>query len=163
MSHKRHIRVRCSAAVLALAGLVLSGRAEVLLPALISDHMVLQQDATNRIWGTARPAETVRVSFRGQSLETRADSGGRWQICLQPIPAGGPDELTISGKNTLVIRDVLVGEVWLASGQSNMRWEVRKSDNADKEIPQADWPKIRYFQVALKVAETPAPGAACPW
>jgi sialate O-acetylesterase len=163
MNHTRHFGARSPAAALVLAGLVFSGRAEVHLPALISDHMVLQQDATNRIWGTARPAETVRVSFRGQSLETRADSGGRWQICLQRLPAGGPDELTISGKNTLVIRDVLVGEVWLASGQSNMRWEVSRSDNADKEIPQADWPKTRYFQVALKVAETPQEDVAGAW
>lgn len=136
--------------------------AEVQLPALISDNMVLQQNMPVRIWGKAAAGEDVAVSFLGQTAKTKAGAGGRWEVFLAPMRAGGPHTMTIAGANTISIQNVLVGEVWVASGQSNMAWSVRQSDHAEQETAQANYPVIRFFQVRTKVAEQPqddTPGA----
>lgn len=162
----RHARERLRAwtVTLLLANLAVSPlSAKIHLPSLISNHMVFQQNQSNQVWGTAAPEEFVRITFRQQTVSTQADAAGRWKIFLQPMPAGGPDNLTIAGEDTLVVHDVLVGEVWLASGQSNMRWEVQKSNNAEQEIPRANFPSIRYFQAGLKVAESPQEDVAGSW
>src|SRR3954462_6178243 len=91
----------------------------VKLPALISDHMVLQQGMPVRIWGTADAGETVRVDFQGQSVSTKAGENGKWEAWLKPLSAAGPLEMAI---NDLTIKDVMVGEVWVGSGQSNMEF-----------------------------------------
>ncbi|MBM3747073.1 MAG: sialate O-acetylesterase, partial [Acidobacteria bacterium] len=101
--------------------------AEVRLPAVISDHMLLQQGVPVRIWGRAEPGEAVRVEVAGQRVAAEADASGRWSAYLKPLAAGGPHEMTITGRNKIVIRDVLVGEVWVGSGQSNMQWTVARS------------------------------------
>ena len=132
-----------------------SVNADVRLPQVLSDHMVLQRDAPVRIWGWADPGETVTVSFAGQTSETRADDSGNWEAFLKPMSAGGPHVLTVTGGNRLALDDVLIGDVWVASGQSNMVWPVRRSDNPEAEEAAANYPRLRLFKVALKVADEP--------
>src|ERR1044071_6251922 len=100
---------------------------EVRLPAIISDNMVLQQGVKIHIWGNAKPGERVVVTVKDKSASTVTDAQGHWQVWLDPLKAGGPLELTVKGDNVLIIKNVLVGEVWLCSGQSNMEWPDRKS------------------------------------
>ncbi len=146
-----------------LLALVTPLLAEVRLPALISDHMALQQGVPVRLWGRAEPGETVRVELAGQQVTAEADASGRWAVHLKPLPAGGPHEMTIAGPNKIVISDVLVGEVWVGSGQSNMQWPVSRADNAEQEIAQADYPQVRLFQAKLAVADQPAEDTEGVW
>ena len=138
--------------LLAVAGLV---SADVRLPALISDHMLLQRDRPVKIWGWASAGENVTVKLGTQSLTTTASDTGRWMVTLKPLSVGAPQDLTVSGQNTITVRDVLVGEVWIGSGQSNMVWEVRQSNNATAEIAAAKYPDIRIFEVKLKASPVP--------
>ena len=94
------------------------------LPAIFGTHMVLQRDQKDRVWGWAEPGEDVTVQIAGQSKTAKAGPDGAWQVVLDPMPAGGPHTLTIRGKNTVKFDDVLVGEVWICSGQSNMQLGV---------------------------------------
>jgi len=122
--------------------------ADVKLPAIISNHMVLQADHTVPIWGWAEPGEEVTVSIAGQTLTAKADNDGRWSVKLAKLPAAAePQTLTVKGKNTLTVEDVLVGEVWLASGQSNMAFTVSSALNAPQEEAAANFPQIRMFTV----------------
>lgn len=122
--------------------------ADVTLPRIFTDHMVLQHGAAAPVWGKADPGETVTVVAAGQTHTTVAGEDGHWRVTLDPIESDAPIELTISGKNTIAIRDVLIGEVWVCSGQSNMEWPVRMSANPEEEIAAADWPAIRFFNVS---------------
>src|SRR5579872_3544472 len=137
--------------------------ADVTLPALISDHMVLQQDAPVRIWGTADGGEAVSVAFQGQKVTTKADATGKWSVFLMPLKAGGPGEMTIDGKHSITIHDVLVGEVWIGSGQSNMELPMTRVRDADAEIAAANFPQIRLFTVKKKVSETPLDDVVGEW
>ena len=128
--------------------------ADVRLPALLDDHAILQRDLPIHIWGWAEPGEAVYVSFRSQTGETTATSDGRFSVYLQPESAGGPHALTIQGQNRIVLEDILVGEVWVGSGQSNMVWTVERSNNKEEEIAAADYPEIRIFKVALETSDT---------
>jgi len=146
------------AALACLVGAVLAARpasANVSLPALIGDNMVLQQGIAARIWGTAEPGERVTVRIAGQEQSAQASAKGRWQVRLHPMRAGGPYEMTVSGKNLVKVRNVLVGEVWVCSGQSNMVWPVRYSVNPQYEIAEARYSRIRLFSVALTAAPGP--------
>ena len=105
-------------------------RADVKPNPLFSDGMVLQRDRGVPVWGTADAGERVTVQFAGQSVSTTADDQGRWSVRLAPMMAGGPLGMTIAGKNTVELDDVLVGEVWIASGQSNMQWPLSRTDNS---------------------------------
>jgi sialate O-acetylesterase len=138
-------------------------QANVKLPSLISNHMVLQQAAPIRIWGQADPGENVRVEFQGQRLSATADPAGKWELFLKPLQKSGPAEMTVTGQNSIVIRDVLVGEVWVGSGQSNMAMTVARSNNAAEEIAKADYPLIRFFEVKRTVAEAPATDVEGSW
>lgn len=129
--------------------------AEVSVPSVLSDGMVLQRDEPAPVWGKAKPAEKITVTFAGQTKTTRAGSKGRWRVDLDPLAAGGPHELVIAGKNTITIRDVLVGEVWICSGQSNMQWSVRQSAHPQREIDAANHPKLRLLQVPRGTEPTP--------
>ena len=131
-----------------------SAWADVGLPALFGDHMVVQRDLPVHVWGTAEPGEAVEVSFRGQSLATAATADGRWEVYLDPGPAGGPFDLVAEGSNRVEIADVKVGEVWVGSGQSNMVWPLQRSRDAEREIAAAKFPEIRYFKVALSTSDT---------
>src|ERR1044071_3760823 len=95
-------------------------RADVRVPSVIGDNMVLQQGRKVRLWGWAEPGERVTVTFRGKSASARADARGRWELVAGPHEAGGPFELPVAGRNTLAFKNALVGEVWVCSGQSNM-------------------------------------------
>ena len=146
--------------VLAFAG---NSFAEVKLPGIISDHMLLQRDQPARVFGKADPGEAVTVAFRGQTARTTADALGRWEVWLQPLTPGPAAEMTISGTNTITIADVLVGDVWIGSGQSNMQWAVRQSDNADAEIAAAQFPQIRLFYVPRKPSPVPVEDVEARW
>lgn len=129
--------------------------ADVSLPALFSNHMVLQRNKDIPIWGHANAGEIVTVTLNTQKAITTADATGSWQIHLSPLKAGGPYTLTVQGQNTLTFKNVLIGDVWICSGQSNMGWTVRRSNNAEKEIASAQYPKIRLFTVKRLTAQTP--------
>jgi sialate O-acetylesterase len=137
--------------------------ANVRLPGIISDHMLLQRGVPARVFGWADPGEAVTVTFRGQAARTVTDPLGRWEVWLQPLAPGPAAELTIKGANTITIADVLVGDVWVGSGQSNMQWEVRQSDNADAEIAAAAFPEIRLFYVPRKPSPVPVEDVDAKW
>src|SRR5690606_29333006 len=99
-------------------------QADVRLPAIFSDHAVLQAGAVVPIWGQADPGEKITVTLAGQRATATADAAGRWQVQLDNLSAGGPHTLTVQGNNTVEVQDVLIGEVWLASGQSNMEFAL---------------------------------------
>lgn len=118
--------------------------------------MVLQRDLPTPVWGSASPGEAVTVSFRGQTLSTQADNVGEWRVTLAPTAAGAPFELKVAGAaNAVTIQNVAVGEVWVASGQSNMGWTLARSNDAEKEIAASAYPGIRFFHAAKTVASTP--------
>jgi len=123
-------------------------RAELKLPAIISDHMVLQQKQANPVWGWDVPGRKVTVTFAGQSFTTTAGKDGRWQVKLAAVPANAsPQTLTIAGSTTRVIQDVLVGEVWMCSGQSNMAWSLAQTYTGDLEGAASRHPNIRLISV----------------
>jgi sialate O-acetylesterase len=151
MSHpSRLFRFACCALLLMAPAL-----AEVTLPALIADHMVVQRGMPVHIWGSAAPGEAVSVTFRGATRSTVADRLGRWSVYLPPVAPGGPFEITIQASNTITVKDVLAGDVWVASGQSNMEMPVSGVTNAKAEIAAADYPQIRLFQALNKVSLYP--------
>jgi len=160
ISKANSIAMSCCCALLLGA---LGGRAEVKLPSLVSDGMVLQQGMPVNIWGTADPGERVTVTLGDQQASGVAASDGQWKVKLGPLNAGGPFTMTIAGKNTLTLRDVLVGEVWVCSGQSNMEMPVGTSaegwtgnvHNYQDEIARADFPRLRMFTVQKAVAGQP--------
>jgi sialate O-acetylesterase len=127
---------------------------EVRLPALLSDHMVLQADAEAPIWGWASPGEAVTVTLGEASVRATADQKGEWQAKLPKLPAGGPHRLEVKGSNTLLVNDVLIGEVWLGSGQSNMAMTVNRAKDFEKEEAAANYPQIRMFTVTSGGAST---------
>lgn len=118
------------------------------LPSILSDHMVLQQNASVPIWGKADPNAEVTVSFKGQSKTVHVDSSGRWRVNLAPMQADAkPAVLTVSsGRQTNTVNDVLIGEVWLCSGQSNMEWPLQQANNGAVETANANWPQIRHIK-----------------
>jgi sialate O-acetylesterase len=121
--------------------------ADVRLPALFTDHMVLQQGQKNRVWGWADRGEDVIVTIAGQRHTAKADDNGKWRVTLDALAVGGPHTLAITGKNKLAVEDVLVGEVWICSGQSNMQWSVSQANDPDLEAKTANYPKIRFISV----------------
>ena len=149
--------MRFFAAFLLLASAL---HADVTLPAFFSDGVVLQRERPVPVWGKAAPGESINVTFRGQSVATQADRLGRWSVALKPGPAGGPFELTV---NSVTLRDVLVGEVWIASGQSNMVWRVAQSRDAEKEIAASADGQLRFFKVANVVSQVPLDDAKGSW
>ncbi len=138
-------------------------RADVKLPAVFSNQMVLQRDRAVPIWGWAEPGEKVRVSLAGKTADATADADGKWRTKLPALPAGGPHEMVVEGKNKLQLQDVLVGEVWICSGQSNMGWTVRQSTNASQEIAESTNPQIRMFTVQRSVADEPQADCQGQW
>ncbi|MDW7692930.1 sialate O-acetylesterase [Flammeovirgaceae bacterium SG7u.111] len=126
----------------------INGFAQVRLPKLIGDRMVLQRDVDLKVWGWASAGEKVSVKFNKKSYKATADSEGSWQVVLKKQKAGGPYQMEIKGKNEIVLKDILVGDVWLCSGQSNMvHYFGRHKERFAKEIEKADFPEIRQFLV----------------
>ncbi|MEX0330213.1 MAG: sialate O-acetylesterase [Puniceicoccaceae bacterium] len=136
--------------------------AEISMPAVFSEGMVLQQGKPVKIWGWANSGEPVRVSFREQVHFVEAHDR-RWEVSLEPMPAGGPDELVVEGYDRVVIGNVLVGEVWLASGQSNMVWTVEKTSHAEETLADADEPMIRIFKVKERALDEPEDDVEGEW
>lgn len=122
--------------------------AQVQLPRLVRDSMVLQRDTRISIWGWSSPAEKVQVKFLGQTYKTKADTKGNWSVELAPQPAGGPYTMEITGKNKFILKDILLGDVWFCSGQSNMVHQLNIHDiTYAHEIATANYPQIRQFWI----------------
>ena len=150
--------MRCSllaAAVWAVLGVVAhfvllgdTAQADVSLNNMFGDHMVLQQGIKNKIWGKADPGEAVTVTLGSQTHSTTAGVDGLWHVFLDPVAEyGGPHSLAIKGKNTVTLNDVLIGEVWVCAGQSNMAWTINRTNDADLEKAAAKFPNIRLISV----------------
>jgi len=139
--------------------------ADVKLPAVISDNMVLQRNKKLSIWGWAEPGEEVMVSVSWHRMRWAVTAGdnGKWVFKMNSPKMGGPYEMTFSGKNTITLKNIMVGEVWVCSGQSNMQMAVKSSANAEQEIAAADYPDIRLFTVERKVAEQPQSDCVGNW
>jgi len=129
--------------------------ANVRLPKIFGDNMVLQRDHSIPVWGWADGKEKITIRFNKQTKTVTADKTGKWKINLDAETAGGPYQLLIAGKNNITISNILVGDVWVCSGQSNMEWRLVNSFGADKEIKQANYPLIRHFEVTKAVASQP--------
>lgn len=166
----RSIKGLPAVALALIASLLMGGAAlaNVELPAVIGSDMVLQRDMWVPIWGWADAHEDIVVRVEGGDgpiniEKTRAAADGTWQVKIRPRPAGGPYTITIEGDNTINLENVLFGEVWVCSGQSNMRWPVQASNNAEQEIANADYPDIRLFQVELATADQPREDTTGEW
>jgi sialate O-acetylesterase len=140
-------------------------QAAVTLSSLFADGMVLQRQLPIHVWGRATPGEIVSVTFRGETKSDTTSSLGYWDVNLSPATAEGPYELTVKGTNTVVIHDVLVGDVWIASGQSNMEFAMRQVENAEAEIAAANYPSIRLLRVHKASSDYPLydTGIDAPW
>jgi sialate O-acetylesterase len=146
--------------------------AQVTLPKVLSSHMVIERNLPVHVWGMAAPGEEVSASFRGESRTTKAGPLGRWSLYLSPGEAGGPFELTVKGRpaapgdagseeakggaeDTVTLDDILVGDVWVASGQSNMEFMMKQAATADQDLPHAGNDKIRLLVVKKKAVDAP--------
>lgn len=129
--------------------------ADPVLPTLISDHMVLQQGREIHLWGNADAEEAITVSLAGHTATATTDAAHRWSVRLPALSAGGPFTLTIQGNKKIEIKDVMIGEVWIASGQSNMTFSLDGAEGAATEVPKANYPQIRLFTVPRKIALSP--------
>lgn len=139
--------------------------AELRLSSMFSDHAVLQQGRAVPVWGWAGAGESVRVEFAGQRVQTRADRSGRWAVELASMPATfEPRELVVSSEqDRLALRDILVGEVWFVSGQSNMEWRLVHTDHGAEALDNADVPGVRLFLAAIECAAEPQADAHSAW
>jgi len=139
-----------------LVGLALcaSWAAAVTPHGLFTDNAVLQQGVEVPVWGTAKDGEKVTVKFAGQEASTTAKDG-KWMVRLKPLKAGGPSEMTIAGENTVVLKNILVGEVWVCSGQSNMAMSLVSCESAQEDIAKSADPMLRLFSVPRQPADTP--------
>jgi sialate O-acetylesterase len=143
--------------------------AQVTLPRILSDHMVIQRDLPVHVWGRATPGETVSVTFRDENKTVTTNRLGRWSVYLKPGSAGGPFEMTVKGipaevasgavapgvSPAMVIRDILVGDVWVASGQSNMEFPMERAATGSTDLPHADNPRIRLLMVKKRASDYP--------
>ncbi|REA56616.1 sialate O-acetylesterase [Dyadobacter luteus] len=122
--------------------------AQVSLARIFSDHVVLQREKPIPVWGWAKPGEKVTITLAGQNQTVKAAGDGKWVVRFKPLKAGGPHTISVNAKSGIAkVQDVLIGEVWLCSGQSNMEWPVSRADNYETERKNADFPQIRHFKV----------------
>ncbi|MCB0639329.1 MAG: hypothetical protein KDC54_22040, partial [Lewinella sp.] len=136
---------------------VLPLAAQLTVSPLFTDHMVVQRERPLRIWGTGSPGKTVELRVLEQRYTSKVDPDGHWKIVASPLPTGGPYRLALqSGRDQLTIADVLVGDVWICSGQSNMEWVVSGSNDAEREMAAAHDTRIRHFKVPNSFSETPS-------
>ncbi len=154
--HPSRLRSRLALAHAACLVFLTAARADVRLPAIFGDHMVLQQDALLPVWGDADPGEEITVAFGGREVRTRAAADGTWRATLPAQPANAVAQtFEVRGKNTVRFTDVLVGEVWLAGGQSNMAFPLSSAHDAATVLPQAEDAALRFFTVERRTAATP--------
>lgn len=156
---KRQLRkIRIGVILAGVTALLLTtvAQADVKLPSVLNSHMVLQRDVPLPIWGWADAGEAVTVTVGDNSQKATADTAGKWQVTLPAMKADGKSHsIKISGNNTIELKDVLVGEVWIGSGQSNMEWRMTSTQNAGDAIKAANHPNIRLFHV--KKVQKPQP------
>lgn len=170
MFHKtiiRHLPMRLNrycAVMLAGFGLSSPLLANVKMPAIFGDHMVLQQGMDLPVWGWADPGEAVTVMAAGERATTTAGTDGKWSVKLKAISVGSnPIEMEVAGKNRLKFNDVLVGDVWVCSGQSNMEFPLNHAHNAKTELPKANCPTMRFFTTAKVTALEPQADCGGQW
>ncbi len=152
---KKLIIRRCIFLLLIVTGIFSNASAKVSLPNIFTDNMVLQREINVRIWGEADKNKKITVEFNGQKLSAKADKEGYWEVFLAPMEAGGPFDMKISGDEEILLKNILIGDVWICSGQSNMEWIVQNVKMAEEEISYANYPSIRFFTVPNKVSTTP--------
>jgi len=165
------IRPECSMSVARLLVLfvfsssawMLAGEERPLVHQLFNDHMVFPRDIEAPVWGWCEPGKEVTVAMAGKNAKAVAGADGRWQVKLGPIPTGGPHELVISGPASHIVKDVLVGDVWLCSGQSNMEMGIGVVANGPAEIAMATNPNLRLFSVPKLIATEPRTQVASRW
>lgn len=136
---------------LMVAGLAGSAAADVRLPGIIADNMVLQRGMRVGLWGWADSGENVMVEFNGQTASRVANADGYWRVTLRPMTAGGPFNMVVRGNNEIVVKNVAIGEVWIGSGQSNMAMAVNRAMNFEQEKTASDDPMLRHFTVGRSV------------
>lgn len=142
------------AALILISPLVVN--AQTRLAKVFGDHMVLQRNETCKIWGTGEPTEAVSVSLNATTVSTQVGADGRWILYLPEMPAGGPYDLSINSDTTYILRDIYIGDVWIAGGQSNMEWKLSgKVDNMEKEIANSDIPQIRFLNIPNNLSPVP--------
>ena len=152
-----HKSISCLVATIALLATftlaVLPARADIKLPAMFTDHAVLQRDMPVPVWGWAQPGEEITVTIDQQTKTGTADAKGKWRVDLDPMETGAPRTMTVKGKtDSLVVNDILLGEVWVCSGQSNMAWPRKQAKEGAKEVAAADYPEILLFDVPNAMA-----------
>jgi sialate O-acetylesterase len=135
---------------------VSSLNAAITLPKIFTDNMVLQRDKPLKIWGEALKGETVTISFNGQKVSAKAGKDGQWLVNLKAMNYGGPYDMSLSAKSgSITLKNILIGDVWICSGQSNMEWIIKNTNNAEKEIAESNYPKIRLYTVKKDLSFTP--------
>ncbi len=162
----RHFWAALLFSLLAVGSAARGLNAEIRLPAVIGDHMVIQRGKSISVWGWAVPGETLTISLAGQTASIQADRQGRWRARLQPIDSSkDPLSMTIKGSRSdpRVVTDILVGEVWLCSGQSNMEWSLSATLSPLPEIRRADYPGIRLFHVPRRASPLPLDDIEATW
>ncbi|MEW6356015.1 MAG: sialate O-acetylesterase [Planctomycetota bacterium] len=147
----------------AVAVLASVAAGDVKLPAVIGDNMVLQRHMDLQIWGWADAGEEVAVALCDRKAVVTANDQGKWLATLKALPEGGPFEMTVKGKNTITLKNVLIGEVWVCSGQSNMHMSLRGSSAAEQAIAGANLPQIRLFTVDLTPSVKPREDCTGAW
>jgi len=160
---RQDVHVKLLLGLLLLVGLAAVAAADVTMPAMFADHMVLQREIAVPVWGWADAGEKVTVTLGDQTKTATADSDGKWSVRLAALDAGGPHTLQVKGNNAIEIGDVLVGEVWLGSGQSNMAMTVSRSANFDQEQAAANHPRLRMLTVDRVTADTPQDRCGATW
>jgi len=149
---------------LILALLAATAQAEVRLSEVFGEHMVLQRDRPLRLWGQATPGQSLTVTLGGREATTRVGADGRWRVQLDPLPAGGPHRLQVTGDQTVTLEDVLIGDVWLLGGQSNMEWPLAQTDTGPQEVASPQDARLRQLRVPLRASVRPeAEIAPAPW
>jgi len=141
-------------------------RANISLPEIFSDNMVLQQNSFVTIWGWAKTGETIvmKADWMDKDMSTLTDTEGNWKITIKTPPAGGPYNIHLKGYNEVILKNVLIGEVWLCSGQSNMEMSAQSGiNNGEEEIKNANWPEIRFFTVGTATSRYPQDHLAGKW
>ncbi|HYN83967.1 MAG TPA: sialate O-acetylesterase [Pyrinomonadaceae bacterium] len=160
---RRDVKFILLALVLYLVAPSHQARAEVRTPSVIGENMVLQQGRRVRLWGMSRRDERLTITFAGETARTVADERGRWQAFLGPFKAGWPYTLVISGTNTHTFKNVMVGEVWVCSGQSNMEWPLARAEGGPQDAAAASDARLRFFTVEKKIAAEPLEEARGRW
>ncbi|MBP1668318.1 MAG: sialate O-acetylesterase [Bacteroidetes bacterium] len=155
-NNKRNVLIRFMLGLAIIGFNSSTGWGNVRIPRIISSNMVVQRNAPVTIWGWADAREKVTVAFAGSRISIKADSQGKWKIVFPSMQAGGPYSMEIRGKNTILLDNIMVGEVWICSGQSNMEFVVSRSKNGPEEVKNAAFPEIRLFDVPNHVAFKPA-------